>query len=62
MSLTIIRMLPVALSLFGSKLDWISVSFIGWFGPRGIASVLYLIMVVGKLGSQKLESCLASLS
>jgi NhaP-type Na+/H+ or K+/H+ antiporter len=55
MSLTIIRMLPVALSLIGSKLDWISVSFIGWFGPRGIASVLYLVMVVGKLGSKKLE-------
>jgi sodium/hydrogen antiporter len=55
MSLTIIRMLPVALSLIGSKLDWVSVSFIGWFGPRGIASVLYLLMVVGKLGTQKLE-------
>ncbi len=55
MSLTLIRMLPVALSLIGSRLDWASVGFIGWFGPRGIASVLYLLMVVGKLGTQNLE-------
>jgi sodium/hydrogen antiporter len=53
-SLTVIRMLPVALSLIGSGLDRPSVAFIGWFGPRGIASILYLILVVGKLGTQKL--------
>jgi NhaP-type Na+/H+ or K+/H+ antiporter len=59
MSLTIIRMLPVALSLIGSKLDWPSVGFIGWFGPRGIASILYLIIVVGKLGATGLEYVLS---
>ena len=32
------------------KLDWRSIAFIGWFGPRGIASVLYLLMVVGAIG------------
>ena len=35
MSLTLIRMLPVALSLIGSRLDWASVGFIGWFGTPG---------------------------
>jgi NhaP-type Na+/H+ or K+/H+ antiporter len=50
LSLTVIRMLPVALSLIGTRLDWRSVCFVGWFGPRGIASVLYLLIVVGKLG------------
>ena len=55
LSLTIIRMLPVALSLIGSGLDRPSVGFIGWFGPRGIASILYLILVVGKLGTKGLE-------
>jgi NhaP-type Na+/H+ or K+/H+ antiporter len=59
LSLTIIRMLPVALSLIGSGLDRPAVGFIGWFGPRGIASILYLIMVVGKLGAQKLKYVLA---
>ena len=59
LSLTVIRMLPVALSLIGSGLDRPSVGFIGWFGPRGIASILYLIMVVGKLGAQKLKYVLA---
>ena len=49
-SLTIIRMIPVALCLTGTKLDWRSIAFIGWFGPRGIASVLYLLMVVGAIG------------
>jgi len=55
----VIRMLPAALSLIGSGLDRPSVGFIGWFGPRGIASILYLIMVVGKLGAQKLKYVLA---
>ena len=49
-SLTVLRMAPVAISLFGSKLDWQTVSFIGWFGPRGIASVLYLLMAVAAIG------------
>ena len=50
LSLTVIRMLPVAISLTGKKLDLQTVSFIGWFGPRGIASILYLIIVVESLG------------
>lgn len=45
LSLTVIRMLPVAISLIGSGLKPKTVWFIGWFGPRGIASVLYLLMV-----------------
>jgi NhaP-type Na+/H+ or K+/H+ antiporter len=31
-------------------LGWQSIGLIGWFGPRGIASVLYLLMVVNELG------------
>ena len=34
----------------GTQLDLRSVGLIGWFGPRGIASVLYLLMVVYDLG------------
>lgn len=50
LSLTVIRMLPVALCLIGAKLDISTIAFIGWFGPRGIASVLYLLMLIGTLG------------
>ena len=49
-SLTVIRMLPVAISLIGAKLDWRSIAFIGWFGPRGIASVLYMLMALSAIG------------
>ena len=49
-SLTVVRMLPVALCLLGSGTDWRTKLFIGWFGPRGIASILYLFMVIGDLG------------
>ncbi len=35
LSLTVIRMLPVAISLLGAGMDWRTVAFIGWFGPRG---------------------------
>ena len=40
LSLTIIRMLPVAVALFGTKLSAQTVTFMGWFGPRGLASIV----------------------
>ena len=40
LSLTVIRMLPVAIALIGTRLDWASVAFVGWFGPRGLASIV----------------------
>lgn len=55
LSLTVIRMLPVALSLMGSGLDRKTIWFIGWFGPRGIASVLYLLLLVLQLGTKGYE-------
>ncbi len=39
-SLTLIRMIPIAVSLIGTHLQPISVSFLGWFGPRGLASLV----------------------
>ena len=46
LSLTLIRMLPVALSLLGAGLRKETVLFLGWFGPRGIASILFGLLVV----------------
>lgn len=39
-SLTVVRMLPVAISLIGTGLDRRTVAFMGWFGPRGLASIV----------------------
>ena len=53
LSLTVVRMLPVALSLIGAGLRPMSVAFLGWFGPRGLASMLFALLVVeaGELSS-----------
>jgi NhaP-type Na+/H+ or K+/H+ antiporter len=46
LSLTLIRMLPVFLSLTGSGIDTEGKLFIGWFGPRGLASIVFAVIVV----------------
>jgi len=59
-SLTIARMLPVALSLVGMGMDWPTKLFIGWFGPRGIASILYVLMWVRYIGLDGYETLIAT--
>ena len=59
LSLTVIRMVPVAISLLGKKLDFATLCFVGWFGPRGIASVLYLLLVAQELGVEGYEQILS---
>jgi len=44
LSLTVFRMLPVALALLGARFRLSTVLFIGWFGPRGLASIVFLII------------------
>ena len=44
LSLTVIRMLPVAIALLGLRFQLATVVFMGWFGPRGLASVVFLII------------------
>lgn len=46
LSLTLIRMIPVWISLVGTKLDVKSKAFLAWFGPRGVASILYLLLLL----------------
>ncbi|MFH8258547.1 cation:proton antiporter domain-containing protein [Streptomyces roseolus] len=45
LSLTVVRMVPVALALLGSGLRPPTVLYIGWFGPRGLASVVLGLLV-----------------
>ncbi len=49
LSLTVVRMLPVALALLGAGFDRFSVGFIGWFGPRGLASVIFALIALEDL-------------
>jgi sodium/hydrogen antiporter len=39
-------MLPVIISLTGSGLRWETGVFLGWFGPRGLASILFVLLMV----------------
>ena len=50
LSLTLVRMVPVALSLLGSGLDRATVLFIGWFGPRGLASLVFALIALEEAG------------
>jgi len=46
LSLTLVRMVPVFLSLIGKHLRWETTIFLGWFGPRGLASILFVLLVL----------------
>ena len=45
LSLTLVRMLPVALALLGTGARRPTVGFLGWFGPRGLASIVFAILL-----------------
>jgi sodium/hydrogen antiporter len=45
LSLTVVRMLPVAVALWGADARAPTVAFIGWFGPRGLASIVFAVIV-----------------
>ena len=44
-ALTAMRMLPIAVSLIGTRARPATVAFLGWFGPRGLASILFTLIV-----------------
>ena len=41
-----VRMLPVALALLGAGMRRVTVGFLGWFGPRGLASIVFVLILV----------------
>ncbi len=49
LALTIVRMVPVGIALAGAGLDRATVAFIGWFGPRGLASVVFALIAFDSL-------------
>ena len=61
LSLTVIRMVPVAVALTGTGLRRATVAFMGWFGPRGLASVVFTLLALEEIehsgdGSMLLET------
>ena len=55
LSLTVIRMLPILIALTGSGVNFETKLFLSWFGPRGLASIVFMIIVAGyDLGSESI--------
>ncbi|MBY5946567.1 cation:proton antiporter [Photobacterium rosenbergii] len=46
LSLTIIRIIPIVISLHGTDESWEHKLFLGWFGPRGLASIVFLLIAI----------------
>ncbi len=51
LSLTVVRMVPVAVALAGARLGWRTITLVAWFGPRGLASVVFALLALEELGS-----------
>ena len=49
MGLTVLRMLPVAVSLVGTRLRRDTRLFVGWFGPRGVASIVFALVLMEEI-------------
>ncbi len=50
LALTVLRVIPVFLSLLGTGFKWPTVLFIGWFGPRGLATIVFGLLSLEELG------------
>jgi NhaP-type Na+/H+ or K+/H+ antiporter len=51
LSVTVVRMVPVAISFFRAGEDRATTAFVGWFGPRGLASVVFALLAIEELGA-----------
>jgi sodium/hydrogen antiporter len=59
LSLTIVRMAPVAVALAGARLGRAMVLLVAWFGPRGLASVVFALLALEELGSPGADHAVA---
>lgn len=60
LSLTVLRMVPVALSLLGAGLRLPTIGFLAWFGPRGLASMLFALLVLEEVMSPGVQTILVT--
>jgi NhaP-type Na+/H+ or K+/H+ antiporter len=59
LSLTVIRMAPTALALAGARLGRPAVVLVGWFGPRGLASVVFALLALEEIGQPAASQAVA---
>ena len=60
--LTVVRMLPIMVSLWGTHLHVSEKLFLGWFGPRGLASILFTLIMIDEFdfpGEDELLACVS---
>jgi NhaP-type Na+/H+ or K+/H+ antiporter len=50
LSLTVVRLIPVAISMIGTGARRQTLAFLGWFGPRGLASIVFAVLVLEEGG------------
>jgi NhaP-type Na+/H+ or K+/H+ antiporter len=62
LSLTAVRMVPVAIAMLGSGARAPTVLFLGWFGPRGLASIVFGVVVVEASGLPHTSELVAAIS
>ena len=62
LALTVLRMVPVAIALAGTGLDRATVAFVGWFGPRGLASVVFGLIAVDSLAPSESKVVLSAVT
>ena len=46
LSLTVVRMIPVAIALIGTRPRLQTTAYVGWFGPRGLASIVFIVITL----------------
>ena len=62
LSLTVIRMAPVWLALLGSGARPPTVAYTGWFGPRGLASIVFAVIVLEGSELEHIETMVAAVA
>lgn len=50
LALTVLRLVPVALAMLGSGFRLPTIAFLGWFGPRGLATIVFGLLALEELG------------
>jgi NhaP-type Na+/H+ or K+/H+ antiporter len=58
LSLTVVRIVPVALALLGSGAKRQTIGFLGWFGPRGLASIVFAVILLDEADLPHLRTLL----
>jgi sodium/hydrogen antiporter len=62
LSLTVVRMLPVALAMLGTGARRPTLAFLGWFGPRGLASIVFAVILLDDTELPHLQTLLLAIT